>query len=354
MGVGAIKKHIATDGHKDKMKYYQDAIPVFQRRKPVNNDAVAADNDNMQPAPASTSSSTSPSNLIAAHFTATSGTNAEIIWALNCVVKGYSDRSNEDFGDILRAMCPTSPETKCFKMGRNKLKYVVNHGVYPYFREELDRDVDKSPFIAIMFDESLNEIVQQSEMDVFVRFSDIDRHKVSSPFDDSRFLVHTTHHDLSSLEDSVKKIDATRMIQVSMDGPNTNLTVLEKNKKKRVEGELPQFIDIGTCNLHTVHGAFETGATKSNWNLKKLLKGPYRILRDTPARREDYFNLNGCSKSPLPFVATGWVEDKGVSDRLIELWDNIKKVFDFWEGLAESSDQWFSDFSKIEILFFCC
>lgn len=67
-------------------------------------------------------------------------------------------------------MCPTSPEAKCFKMGRNKLKYVVNHGVYPYFREELDRDVDKSPFIAIMFDESLNEIVKQSEMDVFVRF----------------------------------------------------------------------------------------------------------------------------------------------------------------------------------------
>ena len=134
----------------------------------VNNDAVAADNDNMQPAPASTSSSTSPSNLIAAHFTATSSTNAEIIWALNFVVKGYSDRSNEDFGDILRAMCPTSPEAKCFKMGCNKLKYVVNHGVYPYFREELDRDVDKSPFIAIMFDESLNEIVKQ--MDVFVRF----------------------------------------------------------------------------------------------------------------------------------------------------------------------------------------
>ena len=88
IGVGAIKKYMATDGQKDKMKYYQDIFAVFQRRKPVNNDAVVADNDNMQPAPASTSSS----NLIAAHFNATSGTNAEIIWALNCVVKGYSDR----------------------------------------------------------------------------------------------------------------------------------------------------------------------------------------------------------------------------------------------------------------------
>ena len=36
MGVGAIKKHMATDGHKDKMKCYQDAVAVFQRRKPVN------------------------------------------------------------------------------------------------------------------------------------------------------------------------------------------------------------------------------------------------------------------------------------------------------------------------------
>ena len=63
-------------------------------------------------------------------------------------------------------MCPTTPEAKCFKMAHNKLKYVVNHDLYPYFREVLDRHVDKLPFIIIMFDESLNEIVQQNEMDV--------------------------------------------------------------------------------------------------------------------------------------------------------------------------------------------
>ena len=104
------------------------------------------------------------------------------------------------------------------------LKYVVNHGLYPYLREELDLDVDKSPFITIMFDESLNEIVQQSEMDVFVCFWDIDGRKFSFRFYDSRFLGRMTYFDkLSSLEDSTKKIDATRMIQVSMDAPNTNL-----------------------------------------------------------------------------------------------------------------------------------
>ena len=54
MGVGAIKKHMTTDGHKDKMKCYQDAIAVFQLRIPST----------MMVWPSS-------SNLIAAHFNAT-------------------------------------------------------------------------------------------------------------------------------------------------------------------------------------------------------------------------------------------------------------------------------------------
>ena len=31
-----------------------------------------------------------------------------------------------------------------------------------------------------------------------------------------------------------------------------------------------------------------------------------------------------------------WVENKKVSDRLIEVWDNVKKMVAFWEGLPES------------------
>ena len=43
-------------------------------------------------------------------------------------------------------------------MGRNKIKYALNDSLYPYFREKLDRDADKLPFITIMFDEILSEI----------------------------------------------------------------------------------------------------------------------------------------------------------------------------------------------------
>ena len=104
VGVGATKKHMVTDS--------QDEMMLWLLIMTTCN----------QPQPASTSSS----NLIAAHFNATSGTSAEIIWALNWVVKGYSDRLNDDFSDILRTMYPTRPEAKYFKMGRNKLKYAVN------------------------------------------------------------------------------------------------------------------------------------------------------------------------------------------------------------------------------------
>ena len=114
-------------------------------------------------------------------------------------MKGYADKLNDDFGDLLRAMCPTSPKAEYFKMGCNMPKYVVNHSLF--FRKE---------FITITFDECLNKIVQQSEMNAFVCFWGIDRHKVSSLFCDSRFLGHTIHLNvLFSLEDLVKKIDST-------------------------------------------------------------------------------------------------------------------------------------------------
>ena len=58
---------------------------------------------------------------------------------------------------------------------------------------------------------------------------------------------------LSALEDSVMEIEATQMIQVFMDGPNTNFKVLEEYQKKRVAGELLQFFEHATSTGPMVH-----------------------------------------------------------------------------------------------------
>ena len=42
-----------------------------------------------------------------------------------------------------------------------------------------------------------------------------------------------------------------------MDGPNSNLKFLSQMKKLRIEDELASLIDIGSCNLHVIDGAFK-------------------------------------------------------------------------------------------------
>ena len=60
---------------------------------------------------------------------------AHIVWALNCVRNGYSDNSADDFGNVLRHICPSDKIAGKFQMGRKKLMYVVNHGLFPYFKK---------------------------------------------------------------------------------------------------------------------------------------------------------------------------------------------------------------------------
>ena len=58
--------------------------------------------------------------------------------------------------------------------------------------------------------------------------------------------------------------------------------------KKREENEQHVFVDIVTCDLHTIRGAFKYGAKKSDWNVKKILKSCSILPHDIPARRDDY------------------------------------------------------------------
>ena len=114
------------------------------------------------------------------------------------------------------------------------------------------------------------------------------------------------------------------------------LIFLSEMKKLRIEDELSSLIDIGSCNLYVIHGAFKTSSESSGWNLRKILKGAFALLHDTPARRDDYFNLTGSSEYPLQFCGTRWVEGKMLAEKLIKLWPNTIKVFDFWNGLCKS------------------
>ena len=89
-----------------------------------------------------------------------------------------------------------------------------------------------------------------------------------------------------------------------MDGPSVNWKFLNEVSKRRKDDELHALIEIGSCGLHIIHGAFKSGAEMTNWNIKQVLKGAFQILHDTPARREDYESVTGSIIYPLFFCAT--------------------------------------------------
>ena len=61
------------------------------------------------------------------------------------------------------------------------------------------------------------------------------------------------------------------------------------------------FVHIGSCSLYIAHGTIQIDAEKSEWALKKLLKGASIIFLNTPATKEDYESVTGYSTYPRSF-----------------------------------------------------
>ena len=186
MGKAALMKHSNGKLHKKNIEQLKSTLKFFQPRKIT---ATATSTSDRFPSTSSGSgesadqvvivdSSPPASSPITECFHLGSSLESEIIWALKCIKSGYSDNSVDDFGAVLQAICPDSKIAKDFKVGRHKLGYLVNHGLYPYFKDLLKDEVMKSPFITVLFDESLNKTTKESEMDLIVRYWDVVERKV--------------------------------------------------------------------------------------------------------------------------------------------------------------------------------
>ena len=134
-------------------------------------------------------------------------------------------------------------------------------------------------------------------------------------------MDHAIANDLlENFSDMINNVDGrNHMIQVSMDRTSPNWKYFDLLQKGRVENEQHNLNDTGSCSLHIIHGAFKTGEERSGWNMKAVLKDPFKILHDTPARGEDYISITGEERFPLFFCVTQLVEDTVVTDWLIEI-----------------------------------
>ena len=78
-----------------------------------------------------------------------------------------------------------------------------------------------------------------------------------------------------------------------MNGQSMNQKFLGENSKERKGDEQHYLINIGSCGLHTIPGAFKTSAENAKWNIKQTLKGAFQVFHDSPARRYDFESATG-------------------------------------------------------------
>ena len=171
-------------------------------------------------------------------------------------------------------MCPDSKIAKSFSCGKTKYSYLINFALVLYFHDILMSKLRQSSVkYVISFDET-NKVLQSEQMDTIVPFWDNQENKVCSRYFDSKFLGHTTPEKLlQSLKTSLDKLNPANLIQISMDSPHMNWKLLEDFVKDRTisDPEIPHLINVGSCGLHIVHGAFKTGATTTDGTLATCL-----------------------------------------------------------------------------------
>ena len=131
-------------------------------------------------------------------------------------------------------MFPDSKIASKIELGKDKLKYVVNYGIAPFFAEGLKKQVSESEWLAVCYDESLDKVIQESEMNLVLRFWHACKNIVQVHCLDSMFLGHATVVNLlKKINGRLAGLDLSKQIQLSMDSPNVNWKVLSGMKKER-------------------------------------------------------------------------------------------------------------------------
>ena len=159
--------------------------------------------------------------------------------------------------------------------------------------------INYSPWYSVSFDENLNKIQQKCG-----KMND-GKNIAETSYLDSKFPQRPKAANLKcELVASITGLDMAKFLQLSMDGLNTNWNVLNLVSNHLVENGYKNLIEIGSYSIHTVHGAFQTDATKTGWQLNKVLKAMCKIFNESPARRDVYLKEGSSSKFPIKFCET--------------------------------------------------
>ena len=132
----------------------------------------------MSPSTSSSETTRFSSQSIQGYFNKADDLKAEILWVLHTIKNHNSYKSNEQIDKLFARMFSDSDIVKGFSCGEKKTAYVCCFGLAPYFLSQLF-EMTVGPFV-FLFDESLCQMTQSRQMDVYVRQWDPNKQMVAT------------------------------------------------------------------------------------------------------------------------------------------------------------------------------
>ena len=175
---------------------------------------------------------------------------AEILHALKVVDSNQSFASADGDGERFVAMFPDS-----------KMKYTIQYGIAPYFKELLKDDLKNTAY-SFKFDETTNQQVKK-QYDGYVQYWSCKHKCINIAYCGTLMVDHCPSEKLlEHFFEFIEKaeLDISFLLHLGMDGPNVNLKFERSIKSSNVFSNIDKMIlSVGTCPLHIVHNSFRNG-----------------------------------------------------------------------------------------------
>ena len=163
----------------------------------------------------------------------------------------FSFASANGDGDMFRTTFPGSAIAKSYKQGEAKVKYCLQYGIVPHLKDLIVKDLANSPF-TFKFDETTTSQVKKPYVAHVHSWSEKENPVIIACCG-SLFFGHCAAEDLVSHfnEFGIRmKWNPKYLLYIRMDGPNVNLSFVQKLLADFERKYSTKFPKLGSCSLH--------------------------------------------------------------------------------------------------------
>ena len=163
-------------------------------------------------------------------------------------------------------------------LGRTKASYIINHALAPYYKDLIGKSLSPSfapaPCFVSCFDEAFNRVSNTKQSDLHLIYFDEVKLQATRIYLYSQFMGHGSATDLiQTLKDVHHNLNYVKnLLPISMDGPKVNWKMLKLVKEDILSQDpsSPDMLELGSCRLHVVHGAYRQDKTQQIGSLENL------------------------------------------------------------------------------------